>query len=203
MNGLIRDKEVFENFYKSEHTSWDKECPDDNIVKVIRDYNIEPCRTLEIGCGRGTEARWIAEKGFNVDAIDISELAIESAIKRDSERSVNFFSGDFSVFEFKSNYDFIYDIGYFQLNITKEMKENIIEKIHTLLNQTGLWFSIFGRPPVTGGRIMVGIERKEIEPLAEKYFEIITLHETVFVPIYGNMPPQNMWCLIAKKLNKG
>ena len=36
-----------------------------------------PGRVLELGCGPGRNAIYMAEKGYKVDAIDISEHAIE------------------------------------------------------------------------------------------------------------------------------
>ncbi len=40
---------------------------------------IEPCKTLEIGCGTGDYAIWLAESGFSVLAVDASQIAIEKA----------------------------------------------------------------------------------------------------------------------------
>ena len=40
---------------------------------------IAPGRTLEIGCGTGTNAIFLAQHGFDVLGIDISEVAVEKA----------------------------------------------------------------------------------------------------------------------------
>jgi methylase of polypeptide subunit release factors len=40
---------------------------------------IAPGRTLEIGCGTGINAIYLAQHGFEVVGVDISPLAIENA----------------------------------------------------------------------------------------------------------------------------
>ena len=49
---------------------------DFNLEEIVEIWPIEPCKTLEIGCGTGTDAIWLAEQGFDVTACDHSEIAI-------------------------------------------------------------------------------------------------------------------------------
>jgi SAM-dependent methyltransferase len=39
-------------------------------------------RALDVACGRGRNALWLAELGFEVDAVDISDVAVESVAAR-------------------------------------------------------------------------------------------------------------------------
>src|SRR5690606_16631897 len=43
---------------------------------------IQPCRVLEIGCGTGSTSVWLAQRGFDVTAIDVAPLAVERAQER-------------------------------------------------------------------------------------------------------------------------
>jgi SAM-dependent methyltransferase len=40
---------------------------------------LAPARALEIGCGEGADAIWLAQRGWTVTAIDVSEVAIRRA----------------------------------------------------------------------------------------------------------------------------
>ena len=44
--------------------------------------SLTPARALEIGCGTGGNAVWLAEKGWRVTAVDYSAVAIENSICR-------------------------------------------------------------------------------------------------------------------------
>ena len=49
-------------------------------------------RALDIACGNGRHSRWLAEQGFEVDALDISRVAIErlEGIERIHAKEVDF-----------------------------------------------------------------------------------------------------------------
>src|ERR1044072_2578977 len=41
--------------------------------------NLEPGRALDLGCGEGADAVWLAERGWTVTAVDISDTALGRA----------------------------------------------------------------------------------------------------------------------------
>jgi SAM-dependent methyltransferase len=49
------------------------------LQRRLLEFGIKPCRTIELGCGTGTNAIWLAQQGFEVVAVDISPLAIQRA----------------------------------------------------------------------------------------------------------------------------
>lgn len=49
---------------------------------MIADERIAPCRAIDLGCGSGTHAVWLAQQGFDVVGVDLSPLAIEMASNR-------------------------------------------------------------------------------------------------------------------------
>jgi SAM-dependent methyltransferase len=57
---------------------------------------LAPGRALEIGCGEGADAIWLAERGWAVTAIDVSEIAICRAreASRAAGASVEWICGD-------------------------------------------------------------------------------------------------------------
>ena len=52
--------------YAEGNLPWDTGAPDENLVASVRAGAVTPGRTLEIGCGTGTNALWLAAQGFDV-----------------------------------------------------------------------------------------------------------------------------------------
>jgi 2-polyprenyl-3-methyl-5-hydroxy-6-metoxy-1,4-benzoquinol methylase len=114
---LREPKEFWENFYvdrNKEIPFFKIKGPDENLVEYIENELIVPGRVLELGCGPGRNAIYMAQKGYKVDAIDISENAIEWARERANEVGVDISFHGTSLFDlnFEPNYyDLIYDCG--------------------------------------------------------------------------------------------
>jgi len=50
---------------------------------------IPPGRALDLGCGEGADALWLAEKGWQVDAVDASAVAIFRAVDEEHRRELS------------------------------------------------------------------------------------------------------------------
>lgn len=64
--------------YADGNTPWDSGLVSSELIRVVDESGIAPSRALELGCGTGTNAVWLAQRGFAVTAVDCSELAIEA-----------------------------------------------------------------------------------------------------------------------------
>ncbi len=53
--------------------------PNGRLVAEVA--SLEPGRALDVGCGEGADAIWLAGRGWSVTAIDISDVAISRALK--------------------------------------------------------------------------------------------------------------------------
>ena len=51
--------------------------------------DLPPGRALDLGCGEGADSVWLAERGWNVVAVDISETALGRAREAASSRGVS------------------------------------------------------------------------------------------------------------------
>lgn len=66
------------------------ELPDDPIPELERRLATLPDgRALDVATGTGRNAVFLADHGYDVDAIDISDVALEGARRRADERGVD------------------------------------------------------------------------------------------------------------------
>jgi SAM-dependent methyltransferase len=74
--GLVRDEGFWNERYRSSPHIWSGK-PNPQLVAEIA--NVVPARALDVGCGEGADAIWLAQLGWDVVAIDISSVALERA----------------------------------------------------------------------------------------------------------------------------
>ncbi|BAJ32637.1 MULTISPECIES: FAD-dependent oxidoreductase [Kitasatospora] len=53
-----------------------------NASLTVQAADLEPGRALDLGCGEGGDALWLAGRGWRVTAVDISQVALERAAAR-------------------------------------------------------------------------------------------------------------------------
>jgi 2-polyprenyl-3-methyl-5-hydroxy-6-metoxy-1,4-benzoquinol methylase len=100
--------------YSTRQTPWDSGEHSRELGRVIDEGPIKPCRALEIGCGTGTNAVFLAQRGFTVTAVDLSPLAVEQARAKAKQAGVNV---DFRVADILGAvnlgppFDFVFDRG--------------------------------------------------------------------------------------------
>jgi SAM-dependent methyltransferase len=69
---------------------------DPNGVLVTEAADLQPGQALDVGCGEGGDALWLARRGWLVTAVDISQVALERAAAAggDAEDRVSWKRGD-------------------------------------------------------------------------------------------------------------
>lgn len=75
--------------YLSGDAPWNSGLVSRELVRVLQDESVTPCRGVELGCGTGTNALHLAQQGFEVLALDCSAVAIDRARQRAVEASVS------------------------------------------------------------------------------------------------------------------
>jgi len=58
---------------------WDRGQPDSTLTEAVRSGTIKPGRVVVLGCGSGTNAVYLATKGFDVTALDVAPTALAMA----------------------------------------------------------------------------------------------------------------------------
>ncbi|QWB25949.1 MULTISPECIES: class I SAM-dependent methyltransferase [Streptomyces] len=93
--------------------------PDENLASWVEQGKTGGGRALELGCGPGRNALYLAARGFEVDAVDLSPAAVAWAGERAREagvEGVRFHLGDAFALagtELTGPYDLVYDSGCF------------------------------------------------------------------------------------------
>lgn len=121
---------------------WHSEDPDREFVDLVEEGVVEPQVVLDVGCGAGTDAIYLASRGCAVTAIDISEEAIGIAKKRAREAGVEieFIADDFMKADMeKGSFDFINDRGCFH-HMNPDKRKDFAVKIHTILQKDGHYY---------------------------------------------------------------
>ncbi|GAA2308149.1 hypothetical protein GCM10010402_79780 [Actinomadura luteofluorescens] len=78
-------QEYWDTRYSEHHHMWSGE---PNAVLVQEAADLAPGTALDLGCGEGADAVWLARRGWRVTAVDISGVALERAAGHAEEAGV-------------------------------------------------------------------------------------------------------------------
>ncbi|MEB3370229.1 class I SAM-dependent methyltransferase [Saccharopolyspora mangrovi] len=107
--------------------------PDENLVSYVEEL-LQPGRALDLGCGPGRNAIYLASRGFDVDAIDLSATAIAWARERAPE--IRFHRGDAFTADLAGPYDLIHDSGFFH-HLPPHRRVSYVDLVERLLVRGG------------------------------------------------------------------
>lgn len=205
---MSNDRIDWENLYQISFTPWDVKRPDSHLMEIVAKTPILPCRVLEIGCGTGTNAVWLAGKGFAVTAIDMSESAVKLAKSKKGIEQCTILMRDFLEDPFPENsFDFVFDLGCFHGFASPHDRDLFARRVAGCLIEGGNWFSICS---CTDGPAICPTRRSaaEITCAVEPYFEIQSITATHLddlskedkeaMGISLNAVPR-AWCCLMKK----
>ncbi len=79
---IVRDEAFWDELYCSSSALWSGR-PNPNLVTETA--SLTPGRALDVGCGEGADAIWLAGRGWQVTAADISAVALARGAERAGE----------------------------------------------------------------------------------------------------------------------
>lgn len=94
----------------------------------------KPWKVLDIGCGEGKDAVFLARNGYSVTAFDAAESGLEKASQLADKNGVHIdlFKADINDYRLKQDFDIVFSSGVFHY-LKPECRKDFIEnlKIHT------------------------------------------------------------------------
>ncbi len=94
---------------------WDTGRPPKELVELVEKGLVKPCRSIDLGCGKGHTVRYLLSKGFDAWGIDISFLAVRQATKISKSKGLpaNFINTDALSYIPEERYSLATDTGFY------------------------------------------------------------------------------------------
>ena len=143
------------------------------LSDIFTKLNIHNCSLLDIGCGTGRHAGLLAQKGFKVHGVDISETMLESAARNFGDK-VSFSLGDIRNLNLSKTFDLVTSLFHvMSYQTTNEDLEASFCSVYNHLNPNGYFiFDCWYGPGVMSDLPVVKVKR-----MGDKEYEIIRIAE--------------------------
>lgn len=162
---------------------WDVGRPQPAFVELVRARELDQGRVLDVGCGTGENALYLADNGFSVSGVDLSDRAIAAGRAKAKERrlKVDFRAGNALSLDFKDKvFDNVIDSGLFH-TFTDYDRPVFAREIARVLVTSGKYFMLcFSEKEPTNWGGPRRITKKEIETTFSTLFKINYVRDASF-----------------------
>jgi SAM-dependent methyltransferase len=199
---IMSVEDHFREAYREGSTPWDIGKPDFNLVQTVTTVPVAPSKALDIGCGTGDNAIWLAQRDFDVIGIDISEIAIEKARAKAAKANVTCTFAVLNILKTHVDgapFDFAFDRGCFHTLDSASERKTFAERVNRHLTEDGLWLSLIGNADEQ--RLGEGPPKRtarDIVSAVEPCFEIVSLVSSHF-EAHLPAPPRAWVCLMRRR----
>ncbi len=186
-----KDKEKWDKKYNETPRLMKDRTPSPKVVEAIKYTRGK--KALEIACGTGRNSIFLAENGFEVEAFDISEVAINH-LKKQNIKNLTAIQKDLENFNIEKNsFDLIVQTNYLDRKIFPNLKE-ALKKDGIIVIETYMNHEENEKPPSNPLFLLNENELKEIF----SDFEIIKYDE--YFNEKHELYKMRKQAIIAKKL---
>ncbi len=165
---------------------WDIGRPQKEFIRLAEKGEING-RVLDVGCGTGENALYLASLGFEVCGIDTAPSAIKKAKEKSKKRGikVNFLVGDaLKLQSFKNKFDTVIDCGIFHV-FTDEERPIFAASLSSVLYSGGKYFMLCFSEHEPGSYGPRRVTQDEIHATFNKSWKINYIREAEFETMFG------------------
>jgi len=198
----VSNGERFEDRYRAGDTPWDHDAPDRNLVDIVTGRPVHHCRALDIGCGTGVNAIWLARQQFTVTACDISPTAIDMARTKAAglEGNCTFLVADILKGKISgSPFGLVFDRGCLHTVEAGDERRQFAANVASCLEAGGLWLTLTGNADEPEREVgPPRLTARELVDAVEPLFELLSLSAGHFGSDQPD-PPKAWICLMRKR----
>jgi len=159
---------IWDLIYWLKRTPWDTGVTPPEVVDVVTRRFPKGGRAIDIGCGTGTNAVYLAQHGFRVLGVDVSRRAIALARRRARRAGVTceFVAADVSRLDelsISEPFDLAIDIGCYHV-LSADRQRRYAHGLHDRVKRGGIYL-LYAFCPHTRGRRQMGISSDEVGSL--------------------------------------
>ena len=182
MSGVRLTLSSWEDAYKTV-PPWDVGRPQPAFVELVRNGELVRGKVLDVGCGTGENALYIAEKGFSVTGVDLTNRAIVAARLKAVERKlkVDFREGNALSLDFKDGvFNNVIDSGLFH-TFPDADRPVYAREVARVLARRGKYFMLcFSEKEPTNWGGPRRVTKQEIESTFSPMFNIYYIRDALF-----------------------
>jgi SAM-dependent methyltransferase len=190
----------WDEHYASGEIPWDRGRPAPELVDLVEAGCLPEGRALDVGCGTGTNVRYLAGVGYDAVGIDVSALAIElaKAGAEGAKGSIRFQRLDLLADGPPAGeFDLVFDRGCLHVFDEPDDRALYARRVAECLAPDGLWLSLLGS--TEGPPREEGPPRRSARDIAiavEPALQIVELRNVDFDQVVGG--GVDGWVLIAR-----
>lgn len=141
----LRDQ--MDGIYRSlpaEKIPWNLEDPPQLLAGLVREGKIQPCDAVDVGCGAGNYAVWLATQGYRMTGVDFSPAALKLAERLAAGKGVECTFVEADLTEIVERHDDSFDFGYdweVLHHVFPDHREVFVNNVHRMLRPGATYLS--------------------------------------------------------------
>jgi 2-polyprenyl-3-methyl-5-hydroxy-6-metoxy-1,4-benzoquinol methylase len=131
--------------YRTQDTPWETGIHHQEMTRLFIEHIVPGEKVLDIGCGLGTNAQWLARQGYQVTGIDISPTAIKHAQQKAQLEglAINYVTLDFlHEWQRLAKFKVVFDCAVFHLFKDEQIRRKWVQAIAQVCEDDGYWINI-------------------------------------------------------------
>ena len=117
-----------------ENIPWARQAVNPLLQSYLDEEDAHQGKALVIGCGLGDDAMALADAGYDVTAIDVSQTALDLAKTRFPNANIDFKKQD--IFEYDETFDFVFEAFTIQ-SLPVEYREKMVKAVVNTIAKGG------------------------------------------------------------------